>query len=104
MLVWLATTLIPKKDRNQFDNEEIGVIKSKKAWKSDITSNLILFVLGLLAIFTIDFIPVPYVGTISFYFGLYAIIKGPIYSVRALIIYKAYDQIYSPDLIKKIEE
>ena len=46
-LVWLATAMIPKKDRNEFDRDENGVIKSKNAWKKDIYTNLVIFIVSV---------------------------------------------------------
>ena len=49
-IMWIATAMIKKKDRNEYDKEENGVIKSKKAWKKDAYINFGIFVGCLLFI------------------------------------------------------
>jgi Na+/H+ antiporter NhaC len=101
-LVWLATAMIPKKDRNQFDKEENGLIKSKTAWKKDIYTNLIIFVLSVFFVVTMEVIPIPYLGFFTFIGGIMGLVKSVYCIFRALVILKEYDKIFSEELIKKL--
>lgn len=103
-LVWLATALIPKKDRNEFDRDENGVIKSKNAWKKDIYTNLVIFIVSVFFVVTMEIIPIPYLGFFTFIAGIGGLLKSVYCIFRALVILKEYDNIFSEDLIKKIIE
>ena len=96
-LVWLATAMMPKKNRNEFDREENGVIKSKKAWKNDAYINFGIFVGCLLFIIFFNF------GLIPFFIAIYGVIRGIIFCFRATVIYKSYDSIFSEEITQKIE-
>jgi hypothetical protein len=49
--MWIATAMIKKKDRNEYDKEENGVIKSKKAWKKELVMNIYILLICLVCIF-----------------------------------------------------
>lgn len=101
-IMWIATAMIKKKDRNEYDKEENGVIKSKKAWKKELVMNIYILLICLVCIFGMEFIPIPYVGAILFMCGIYAGLKS-IYSIfRAAVVLKVYDQVYSEELRKKL--
>ena len=101
-LVWLATAMIPKKDRNEFDRDENGVIKSKNAWKKDIYTNLVIFIVSVFFVVTMEIIPIPYLGFFTFIAGIGGLLKSVYCIFRALVILKEYDNIFSEELIKKI--
>ena len=99
---WIATAMLKKKDRNEYDKEENGVIKSKKAWKKELVMNVYILLICLVCIFGMEFIPIPYVGAILFMCGIYAGLKS-IYAIfRAAVVLKVYDQLYSEELRKKL--
>ena len=99
---WIATAMLKKKDRNEYDKEENGVIKSKKAWKKELVMNVYILLICLVCIFGMEFIPIPYIGAILFICGIYAGLKS-IYAIfRAAVVLKVYDQLYSEELRKKL--
>ena len=99
---WIATAMLKKKDRNEYDKEENGVIISKKAWKKELVMNIYILLICLVCIFGMEFIPIPYVGAILFICGIYAGLKS-IYAIfRAAVVLKVYDQLYSEELRKKL--
>ena len=103
-IMWIATAMIKKKDRNEYDKEENGVIKSKKAWKKELVMNIYILLICLVCIFGMEFIPIPYVGAILFMCGIYAGLKS-IYAIfRAAVVLKVYNQLYSEELRKKLVE
>ncbi len=101
-LVWLATAMIPKKDRNQFEKEENGLIKSKTAWKKDIYTNLVIFVVSVFFVVTMEVMPIPYLGFFTFIAGVAGLLKSVYCIFRGLVILKEYDKIFSEELIKKL--
>ena len=94
---WIATAMLKKKDRNEYDKEENGVIKSKKAWKKDAYINFGIFVGCLLFIIFLNF------GLIPFFIAIYGVIRGIFFCFRATVIYKSYDSIFSEEITQKIE-
>ena len=85
-LVWLATAMIPKKDRNEFDRDENGVIKSKNAWKKDIYTNLVIFIVSVFFVVTMEIIPIPYLGFFTFIAGIGGLLKSILFLSHFLII------------------
>ena len=58
---------MPRTDANDFEDSKI-ILKPRKEWKNDIFKYLSLFLISILSVWLTDKLPVPYAGTLFFFF------------------------------------
>lgn len=90
---------IPKTDRNNFEESQI-VLKPKNEWKTDIFIFAATLIGSVLAFFFLT--EVPYAGTFFFIGGFLGTILSLFYFLRAITIYKNYENLFEDENIKKL--
>ena len=103
LLLNIIIKTIPKTDANDFEDSHL-IVKPRKAWLEDVIKNFLIFLVSIIAFIMFDKLSIPYIGTFFFIGGYYGIFHGLIFGFRALLIYKAYYQIFKEDDIKKIDK
>lgn len=103
MLLNVIIQTIPKVDANKYEDGQI-IVKSRRKWKNDFFTGLFLFVVCIAAVVLTDKLPIPYVGGLLFIGGVFGMIYSSLFTLRALLVYKYYYDIYTEEDLKKLEE
>ena len=103
MLLNVIIQTIPKVDANKYEDGQI-IVKSRRKWKNDFFTGLFLFVVCIAAVVLTDKLPIPYVGGLLFIGGVFGMIYSSLFTLRALLVYKYYYDIYTEVDLKKLEE
>ena len=102
---WLFVIILktmPRTDVNSFDESRL-ILKPRKEWKADIFFNILIFIISFFAFFLTEKIRVPYLGTFLFIGGFYGIFHGLVFSIRAYLVYKNYDDLFREEDVRKID-
>lgn len=103
MFLNLIIQTMPKTPANEYQDSKI-IVKSRKAWKKDITKYFFIVVTSAISFFLTDKIPIPYIGNFFFLYGICGFLSGVFFCLRAFLVYKHYYDIYKEEDIKKINE
>lgn len=103
MLLNVIIQTIPKVDANKYEDGQI-IVKSRRKWKNDFFTGLFLFVVCIAAVVLTDKLPIPYVGGLLFIGGVFGMIYSSLFTLRALLVYKYYYDIYTEEDLNKLEE
>ena len=103
MLLNIIIQTMPKVDANRYEDGKI-IVKSRSKWKSDIINGLVLILICIAAVILTDKIPLPYIGSLFFIGGIFGMLYSFLFTLRALLVYKYYYDIYTEEDLKKLEE
>ena len=103
MLLNIIIQTMPKVDANRYEDGKI-IVKARSKWKSDIINGLVLILICIAAVILTDKIPLPYIGSLFFIGGIFGMLYSFLFTLRALLVYKYYYDIYSEEDLKKLEE
>ena len=85
---------------NELNFENKIEIKPRSHYKQNAINNLLAFVVSIVCFILLS--KVPYAGPVFFLIGLMGSLYSITFFIKALLIYKHYDQIFSEENISKL--
>lgn len=98
LMVMILKTM-PRIDANEYEDGRIPV-KPRDDWRNDIFNWLIAFVASTVSFFVLTH--VPYIETLFFIAGFLGMVLSLMYSFRAILVYRYYDDLFTKENIDKL--
>lgn len=98
-LMVLILKTMPRIDANKYEDGKIPV-KPRDDWRNDIFNWIIGFAASLVSFIVLKFIP--YVGVLFFMGGFIGMIMTLMYLLRAIVVYRHYDDLFTKENIDKL--
>lgn len=97
--IYLLLRTLPPGEQKKLEEKSLN-IKPRHKWKQDALNYLLVFIISIACFIMLS--TVPYIGPFFFFAG----IIGSLYSIplciRAILIYKYFDDLFTEENIKKL--
>ena len=99
--IYLLLRTLPHSEQKKLEEKSIN-IKPRKQWRQEALNYLLVFIISIVCFIMLS--TVPYAGPLFFLIGIIGAIYSIPLGIRAILIYKYFDDIFTEENIKKLRD